>query len=55
MFDAKSNSSYGLSIGSVVESANLNPLATIHPAVLSKIKKEVEAYEGTAARCTAIW
>lgn len=55
MFDAKSNSSYGMSINSVVESSNLNPLASIHPSVISKIKKEAEMYESASAKCSAIW
>jgi hypothetical protein len=55
MFDVKSNSSLGMSIGSVVESSNLNPLATIHPAILNKIKKEIELYEGASSKCAVIW
>lgn len=40
MFDSISNSSYRLSNMSILSSNSLNPLASMNPAVLTRIKKE---------------
>jgi hypothetical protein len=55
MFDSKSTSSLGQSINSLLASANLNPLASVHPTIINKIKKEVEVYENASTKCESIW
>lgn len=36
-------------------SKSLNPLDSMNPAVINKIKREAENYSGCAGRCALIW
>jgi hypothetical protein len=54
MSDIRSNSSYAIS-AIEFNSKSLNPLDSLSPAVLAKIKREAEAYGECAAKCEAIW
>lgn len=54
MSDIRSTSSYAVS---AVEfnSKSLNPLDSINPAVINKMKREAEAYSDCANKCESIW
>lgn len=54
MSDIRSNSSYAIS-AIEFNSKSLNPLDSLNPAVVAKIKRESEAYRDCAAKCLAIW
>lgn len=54
MSDIRSNSSYAIS-AIEFNSKSLNPLDSINPAVLKKIKREADNYNNCAVKCTAIW
>lgn len=54
MSEIQSNSSYSLS-AIQFNSKSLNPLDSIHPTILNKIKREAETYIGCSAKCVRIW
>ena len=54
MSDIKSNSSYAMS-AIEFNSKSLNPLDSINPAVVTKIKRDADSYIGCANNCTLIW
>lgn len=54
MSEIRSNSSYAMS-AIQFNSKSLNPLDSIHPSVLSKIKREADTYIGCSAKCAKIW
>jgi hypothetical protein len=54
MSDIRSNSSYAIS-AIEFNSKSLNPLDSLNPAVVSKIKREADAYHSCAQKCQAIW
>lgn len=54
MSEIRSNSSYALS-AIEFNSKSLNPLNSINPAVVNKIKREADSYIGAASKCTLIW
>lgn len=54
MSEIRSNSSYAIS-AIEFNSKSLNPLDSLNPAVVAKIKREAEAYQNTAEKCQAIW
>lgn len=54
MSEIRSNSSYALSAVKF-NSKSLNPLDSIHPSVLNKIRREADAYIGCAQKCSKIW
>lgn len=54
MSDIRSNSSYAIS-AIEFNSKSLNPLDSLNPAVVAKIKREAEAYHACAEKCLAIW
>lgn len=54
MSDIRSNSSYAIS-AIEFNSKSLNPLDSLNPAVVAKIKREAEAYHNCAEKCQAIW
>ena len=54
MSDIRSTSSYAVSAINF-NSKSLNPLDSINPAVVNKIKREAEAYVDCANKCESIW
>lgn len=54
MSDIRSTSSYAVS-AIEFNSKSLNPLDSINPALIAKIKREADAYAECAAKCEAIW
>lgn len=54
MSEIRSNSSYALS-AIQFNSKSLNPLDSIHPSIINKIKREADAYIGCSAKCAKIW
>ena len=54
MSEIRSNSSYALS-AIQFNSKSLNPLDSIHPTIINKIKREADAYIGCAVKCVKIW
>lgn len=54
MSDIRSNSSYAIS-AIEFNSKSLNPLDSLNPALIAKIKREAEAYANAAEKCQAIW
>jgi len=54
MSDIRSNSSYAIS-AIEFNSKSLNPLDSINPAMLAKIKREADGYQDCSNKCKAIW
>lgn len=54
MSDIRSTSSYAVS-AIEFNSKSLNPLDSINPALIAKIKREADAYSECASKCEAIW
>lgn len=54
MSEIRSNSSYAMS-AIQFNSKSLNPLDSIHPSVINKIKREADTYIGCSAKCAKIW
>ena len=54
MSDIRSNSSYAIS-AIEFNSKSLNPLDSLNPAILSKIKREADSYLDCAQKCQSIW
>jgi len=54
MSDIRSTSSYAVS-AIEFNSKSLNPLESINPAVIAKIKREADLYSGCASKCELIW
>ena len=54
MSEIRSNSSYAMS-AIQFNSKSLNPLDSIHPSVLNKIRREADNYIGCSAKCAKIW
>lgn len=54
MSEIRSNSSYALSAISF-NSKSLNPLDSIHPSMINKIKRDADIYIGCSSKCTKIW
>jgi hypothetical protein len=54
MSDIKSTSSYAVS-AIEFNSKSLNPLDSLNPTVINKVKREAEAYADCAEKCQAIW
>jgi hypothetical protein len=54
MSDIRSNSSYAIS-AIEFNSKSLNPLDSLNPALIAKIKREADAYANAAEKCQTIW
>lgn len=54
MSDVKSNSSYAMS-AIEFNSKSLNPLDSLNPALIAKVRREVEGYLDCANKCAMIW
>lgn len=54
MSDIRSNSSYAVS-AIEFNSKSLNPLDSLNPAVVAKLKREADSYSDCANKCEAIW
>lgn len=54
MSEIRSNSSYAMS-AIEFNSKSLNPLDSINPAVVNKIKRDADNYVGCAQKCSCIW
>ena len=54
MSDIRSNSSYAIS-AIEFNSKSLNPLDSLTPALIAKLRREAEAYAEAAEKCEAIW
>ena len=54
MSEIRSNSSYAVS-AIEFNSKSLNPLDSLNPAAIAKIKREAEAYQDCANKCLNIW
>ena len=54
MSEIRSNSSYALS-AIQFNSKSLNPLDSIPPSIVNKIKREADAYIGCSVKCVKIW
>ena len=54
MSDIKSNSSYAIS-AIQFNSKSLNPLDSVNPAVIAKVKRQSESYNDCAKKCQLIW
>lgn len=54
MSDIRSTSSHAMS-AIEFNSKSLNPLDSLNPAVLAKVRREADAYSDCAAKCEAIW
>jgi hypothetical protein len=55
MDDCRSNSSYTFTSIIQFNSKSLNPLDSMHPLLISKIKKEADSYTGCSKKCLKIW
>ncbi len=54
MSDVQSNLSYSMS-AIQFNSASLNPLDSIHPSVINKIKREADSFMGSSQKCLKLW